>query len=73
MPDEGSERIGVLVIRAWLSPEQHELIARITGRIDLETPEETSQTAAGVDAATRIAGQWLRAFERAGQQNESQL
>ena len=64
MPDQGSERIGVLVIRAWLSPEQRELIARITGRMDLEQPAETSQTAAGAEAATRIAGEWLLAFER---------
>ena len=41
MREHGSERTGVLVIRAWFS-EQRELIARITGKLDLTKPEETS-------------------------------
>jgi hypothetical protein len=69
MPDHGSERIGVLVIRAWRSREQCELIARITGKLDLEKPAKTSQTAAGVEAATRAAVEWLLDFEQACQQD----
>jgi len=65
MPDQGSERTGVLVIRAWVSAEQRGLIARITSRLDVQKQAETSQTVVGAEAVTRIAGEWLSAFERA--------
>jgi hypothetical protein len=64
MAEEGAERTGVLVIRAWKSPDRPELLARITGRLDLSTREETTETAAGAQAAARIAADWLAAFER---------
>lgn len=64
---EGDERTGVLVIRAWMTPEQRELVARLTGRTDVTTSNETSVTASGVEAAARIAGDWLAAFERDAQ------
>lgn len=66
MPDDEAERTGVLVIRAWIEPERRQMIARITGRLDLGRPEEVSETAAGAAAAARLAGDWLAAFERAG-------
>ena len=65
MPDQGSERTGVLVIRAWVSPEQRGPIARITGRMDVQKPAETSQTVVGVEAVTRVAREWMSAFEGA--------
>jgi hypothetical protein len=64
MPDDEPERIGVLVIRAWTAWPQQELIARITGRRDLTQPDETEETAYGAAAATRVASDWLAAFER---------
>ncbi len=64
MAEEGAERTGVLVIRAWMSPDRRELTARITGRRDVSDPEESSQTAAGAAAAARVAAAWLAAFER---------
>jgi hypothetical protein len=66
MAEEGAERTGVLVIRAWISPDRRELTARITGRRDVSDPEETSETAAGAEAAARVAADWLAAFERDG-------
>ena len=71
MREHGSERTGVLVIRAWFS-EQRELIARITGKLDLTKPEETSQTATGAEEAKQIAGEWLLAFERADEPGGSE-
>jgi hypothetical protein len=64
MADDETERTGVLVIRAWTLPPQHELIARITGCWDLMQPGETQETAYGATAATRVAGNWLAALER---------
>ena len=49
-----------------MSPDRRELTARITGRSDVEDPEETSETAAGAEAAARVAADWLAAFERDG-------
>jgi hypothetical protein len=66
MAEEGAERTGVLVIRAWMSPDRRELTARITGRRDVSDTEETTETAAGAAAAARVAADWLAAFERDG-------
>jgi hypothetical protein len=65
MPDQESERTGVLVIRAWIAPDRRELVARITAKRDLAEPDKTTQTAAGAEAATRITGEWLLEFEQA--------
>ena len=54
----------MLVIRAWITRGQPELIARITGRLDVTAEDDTTVTAAGAEAAARIASDWLRAFER---------
>jgi hypothetical protein len=65
MPDEKPEHTGVLVIRAWKSPEHPCLVARITGRADLSRDEETTTVVAGSEAAAAYASGWLTAFERA--------
>jgi hypothetical protein len=52
------------VIRVVMS-SRRELIVRITGRMKTHVADETSTTASGTEAATRIAGAWLAAFERA--------
>jgi hypothetical protein len=64
MAEEGAERTGVLVIRVWMSQDRRELTARITGRKDVTDPEETTETAAGAEAAARVAADWLARFER---------
>ena len=63
MPEDG-ERTGVLVIRAWMTRGQPGLIARITGRLEVSSDKETTETVAGAEAAARIASDWLRDFER---------
>ena len=65
MSDQKPEHTGVLVIRAWKSPEQPQLVARITGRADLARDEQTTAVVAGAEAASAYASRWLTAFERA--------
>jgi hypothetical protein len=60
-----SERAGVLVIRAWLEPEDMTLRARITGRLDVAVAQEMSCAVLGVDSATEVVRSWLQEFERA--------
>lgn len=65
MPSEGAPtRVGVLVIRAWVEPGRRTLVARVTGRQDVEAEEETTVTVTGSEAALAVASDWLAAFER---------
>jgi hypothetical protein len=60
-----SERVGVLVIRAWIEAEDHELRARITGRLDVVNAHETSfVVVVGVDSAADVVREWLEELER---------
>ena len=60
-----SERAGVLVIRAWVEPEDATLRARITGRLDVAVSHETSYAVLGVDSAAEVVRDWLEQVERA--------
>jgi hypothetical protein len=60
-----TERTGVLVIRAWIEPEDGTLRARITQVVDLSAPDERVSVAVSEDAILDEVGTWLRAL-RAG-------
>jgi hypothetical protein len=59
-----SERTGVLVMRAWVEAEESMLRARITGRLDVTAPHETSFAVVGVDSAAEVVRGWLEELER---------
>jgi uncharacterized membrane protein len=60
-----SERVGLLVIRAWVEAGDSELRARITGRLDVVNSKETSFTVVvGVDSAADVVRDWLEELER---------
>jgi hypothetical protein len=61
-----TERTGVLVIRAWIEPEDGTLRARITQVVDLSAPDERVSVAVSEDAILDEVGTWLRAL-RAGE------
>lgn len=63
MPDDEAERMGVLVIRAWIAPGDRVLRARVTGRADILAREETSELVTGTEPAVRVVRSWLVAFE----------
>jgi hypothetical protein len=60
-----TERVGVLVIRAWVEPADGTLVARLSGRTDVLADDETSVTVTGSDAVGQAVYDWLVAFERA--------
>ena len=60
-----SERVGVLVIRAWIEADGNELRARITGRLDVTDSHETSfAVVVGVDSAAEVVREWLDELAR---------
>jgi hypothetical protein len=58
-----AERTGVLVLRAWVEAHGPPLRVRITGRLDVHAPDETSVTVAGAEVASQIVHEWLLRFE----------
>jgi hypothetical protein len=58
------DRIGVLVIRAWLeeSGVPGDLRARITKTLDVSAPAPVEAVAASEDEVVAIVAAWLRAF-----------
>jgi hypothetical protein len=60
---EEHERTGVLIVRAWMARGSRTLLARITGRPNVDVEEETTATVAGPDAAAEYVRDWLREFE----------
>jgi hypothetical protein len=59
-----SERAGVLVVRAWVEAGETILRARITGRLDVAVPHETSFAVVGVDSVAEVVRSWLEEVER---------
>ena len=57
------ERLGVLVVRAWLEAVEPVLRARITGRRDVTAPHETSIVVAGREPTVEAVRRWLEDFE----------
>jgi hypothetical protein len=57
-----SERIGVLVIRAWVEGDPGGVRMRITCTSDISTREEDATSAASIDEACAIVRRWLEAF-----------
>jgi hypothetical protein len=60
---EKAERTGVLVVSAWLEPDGPPLRVRITGRLGVDAPEESSVVVAGAEAATGVVRDWLVSLE----------
>lgn len=56
----------MLVVRAWVTRGSRTLLARITGRANVEVSDETTATVSGSDAAADLVRDWLRDFEAAG-------
>jgi hypothetical protein len=61
---ETTERVGFLVIRAWVEAHDGTVRARITGRLDLLNSQETFAVVAGVDSAAEVVRDWLEELER---------
>jgi hypothetical protein len=59
-----SDRIGVLVIRAWLEDDgvPGDLRARITETLDVSAPSPVEAVAASEEEIVAVVVAWLRAF-----------
>lgn len=61
----GSERTGVLVVRAWFDERPPRgLLARVTETIDVSAPEQLVTLARGKDEVILVVQAWLDAFLR---------
>jgi hypothetical protein len=58
------EQTGVLVVRVWFEQRCPQIRARLIGRLDVRSGEETSVTVVGVEAATTVVRDWMGVFER---------
>jgi hypothetical protein len=70
---EERERTGVLVVRAWMSQGSHSLLARITGRKNVQSDEETTTTVSGSEEAAETVRDWLRDFESGGDESDGDV
>lgn len=61
-PPPPSERVGVLVIRAWVRDEPPTLAARVVSTLDVTRPERSTLVASGPEEVTRAVAEWLDAL-----------
>jgi hypothetical protein len=61
-----SHRTGVCVIRVWIEAEAPKLRAHLITTLDVETGDEESTAAAGVEAISGAVREWLGRFEQIG-------
>jgi len=62
---EAAERVGVLVIRARIESDDLPLWVRVSGRLDVAAPVETSVVVQGRESALELVRDWLQQFEAA--------
>ena len=56
----------MLVVRAWIEPTREDgFRARLTSRLDVAEAQEEVRTAATVEDALAIVGEWLETFRDA--------